>query len=98
MSSFVSQFVRKAEEILNVATAGGNTLTNAAILIDRQGGLRMLDATGWSLTGLAAEYGAAAVYKIERRGKAVRVEGWNGSDRCLLQRGAPPSLLRLCDA
>ncbi|MDR3698401.1 MAG: hypothetical protein P4L56_02125 [Candidatus Sulfopaludibacter sp.] len=94
----MSQFVRKAEEILDVATAGGNTLTNAAILIDRQGGLRMLDSTGWSLTGLAAEYGAAAVYKIERRGQAVRVEGWNGSDRCLLQRGMAPSALRLCAA
>lgn len=94
----MSQFVKKAEEILEVATAGGNTLTDAAILIDRQGGLRMLDATGWSLTGLAAEYGAAAVYKIERRGRAVRVEGWNGSDRCLLQRGASPSLPRLCAA
>jgi hypothetical protein len=94
----VSQFVRKAEEILEVATAGGNTLTNAAILIDRKGGLRMLDSTGWSLTGLAAEYGAAAVYKIERRGQAVRVEGWNGSDRCLLQRGMASSVLRLCAA
>ncbi len=94
----MSQFVRKAEEILEVAATAGNTLTNSAILIDRQGGLRMLDATGWSLTGLAAEYGAAAVYKIERRGRAVRVEGWNGSDRCLLQRGAAPSVLRLCAA
>ena len=94
----MSQFVKKAEEILEVATAGSNTLTDAAILIDRQGSLRMLDATGWSLPGLAAEYGAAAVYKIERRGRAVRVEGWNGSDRCLLQRGAAPSLRRLCAA
>jgi hypothetical protein len=94
----VSQFVRKAEEILEVASNGGNTLTNTAILIDRQGGLRMMDATGWSLTGLAAEYGAAAVYKIERRGYTVRVEGWNGSDRCLLQRGATPPALRLCAA
>lgn len=94
----MSQFLRKAEEILDVATAGGSALTDTAILIDRQGGFRMMDPTGWSLTGLAAEYGAAAVYKIERRGEAVRVEGWNGSDRCLLQRGSfwgrPPGLSR----
>lgn len=92
----MSQFLRKAEEILEVATAGGNSLTDAVILIDRQGGFRMMDPTGWSLTGLAAEYGAAAVYKIERRGEAVRVEGWDGYDRCLLQRGGlcgrPPGL------
>ena len=94
----MSQFLKQAEEILEVATAAGNPMANAAILIDRRGGLRMLDGTGWSLAGLAAEYGAAAVYRIERRGRAVRVEGWNGSDRCLLQRGAAPSLLRLCAA
>lgn len=82
----MSQFLRKAEEILEIATTGGNTLTDTVILIDRQGGFRMMDPTGWSLIGLAAEYGATAVYKIERRGEAVRVEGWDGSDRCLLQR------------
>jgi hypothetical protein len=90
----VSPFLRKAEEILEVATSGGNTLSDAAIVIDRQGGFRMLDPTGWSLPGLAAEYGAAAVYKIERRGEGVRVEGWDGSDRCLLQRGGAGSKLR----
>jgi len=90
----VSQFLKKAEEILEVATAGGNTLTDTVILIDRQGGFRMMDPTGWSLPGLAAEFGAAAVYKIERRGNAVRVEGWDGSDRCLLQRGQKGSKLR----
>ena len=34
---------------------------------------------------MAAEFGAEAVYKVERRGSSVRVEGWNGSERCLLQ-------------
>jgi hypothetical protein len=94
----VSQFLRKAEEILEVAAAGGSTLSDTAILIDRRGGLRMLDPTGWSLPGLAAEYGAAAVYKVEHRGRAVRVEGWDGSDRCLLQRGSISGLgnMRLC--
>lgn len=81
----MSQFVRKAEEILQVAMKGGD-LTDTAILLDRQGSMRMMDATGWSLAGMAAEFGAAAVYRIERRGSAVRVEGWNGSGRCLLQR------------
>lgn len=45
----------------------------------------MLDPSGWSLPGLAAEYGAAAVYRVVRRGNSVRVEGWNGSQRCLLE-------------
>ena len=77
--------MRKAEEILEVAAKGG-ALPDTAILLDRQGSMRMMDPTGWSLAGMAAEFGAAAVYRIERRGQAVRVEGWNGIDRCLLQR------------
>ena len=65
----------------------GNDL---AILIDRQGGMRMLDANGWSLPALSAEFGAAAVYKVERRARTVRVEGWGGAERCLIQRNLGP--------
>jgi len=90
----VSPLLRKAEEILEVAVAGGNTPNDIAILIDRQGGMRMLDPTCWSLAGLAAEFGATAIYKVERRGGSVRVEGWDGADRCLLQRSASPRKLR----
>jgi len=50
----------------------------------------MLEPAGWSLPALSAEYGAAAVYKVERRGVAVRVEGWDGGQRCLLQRDVKP--------
>jgi hypothetical protein len=55
------------------------------MVLDRQGGFRMIEPAGWSLPGLAAEFGAEAVYKVERRGSSVRVEGWNGFERCLLQ-------------
>jgi hypothetical protein len=82
----VSPLLQKAEEILDIAIAGENSAPESAIVIDRQGGFRMIDPAGWSLSGLAAEYGAAAVYKIDRRGDSVRVEGWDGVDRCLLQR------------
>jgi len=55
------------------------------MVLDRQGGLRILKPEGWLLPALAAEFGAEAVYKVERRGSSVRVEGWSGSERCLLQ-------------
>lgn len=61
-------------------------MQDVVILIDRQGGMRMLDPSGWSLPALSAEFGASAVYKVERRGTQVRLEGWDGSERCLLQR------------
>ena len=83
---FVRAFLQQAEDILDVAAAGDSTLQDVVIVMDRQGGMRMLDPSGWNLPALAAEYGATAVYKVERRGAAVRVEGWNGCERCLVQR------------
>ena len=64
----------------------GDDAGDLAILIDRQGGMRMLDPKGWSLPALCAEYGAAAAYIVERRSRTVRVEGWGGGERCLIQR------------
>ena len=46
----------------------------------------MLDGKGWSLQALSAEYGAKAVFRVQHRGAMVRVEGWDGTRRCLLQR------------
>ena len=83
---FVRGFLQQADDILDVATSGDASMQDVVILMDRQGGMRMLDPTGWSLQALTAEYGASAVYKVERRGSAVRVEGWNGFERCLVQR------------
>ncbi len=79
-------FLQQAEDILDVATSGDSSLQEVVIVMDRQGGMRMLDPSGWNLPALSAEYGATAVYKVERRGAAVRVEGWNGFERCLVQR------------
>ncbi len=89
----VSAFLRQAEDILEIASIGGTA--NHAIVIDRQGGMRMLDPTGWSLPGLAAEFGASAVYRIQRRGSSLQVEGFNGKDRCLLSRGFPMQAVSL---
>jgi hypothetical protein len=82
---------RQAEEILEVAGAAGARL-EGVILLDRQGGLRILEAAGWSPAGLAAEFGAAALFRIERRAGWVRVEGWSGSQRCLRERRCSPIL------
>jgi hypothetical protein len=85
---FVSAFLRQAEEILEIAAAGNSESPNTAIVIDRQGGMRMMDASGWTLPALSAEYGASSVFKVERRLGSVRVEGLSGSERCLLQRAS----------
>jgi hypothetical protein len=86
ISFFVRAFLQQAEDILDVAASGDSSLHDVVIVMDRQGGMRMLDPTGWSLPALSAEYGATAVYKVEKRGGTVRVEGWDGFQRCLIQR------------
>jgi len=82
----VRGFLQQAEDILDVAASGDSSLQDIVIVMDRQGGMRMLDPSGWSLPALSAEYGATAVYRVEKRGSTVRVEGWDGFQRCLIQR------------
>ena len=85
----VSAFLRQAEEVLDTAFEGDGD-QDVVIVIDRRGSMRMIDPTGWTLPAISAEYGAAAVYRVERGGGATRVEGLCGSERCLLQRKHPP--------
>lgn len=88
----VSAFLRQAEDVLDTAIDGGGD-QDVVIVIGRQGGIRMMDPAGWTLSALSAEYGARAVYRVERRGDATRVEGLCGSERCLLQRKNPRTKL-----
>ena len=81
----MSAFLRRAEDILDTAFEG-DADQDVLILIDRQGGMRILDSCGWTLPAVTAEYGASAVYHVERRRGTVRVEGLSGAERCLLQR------------
>jgi hypothetical protein len=82
----VGAFLQQAEEILAVAAAASDRSDDLMIVVDRQGGIRMLDPAGWSLPALKAHYGAESLFKVERRGQTVRVEGWESEQRCLLQR------------
>jgi len=83
----VSPLLRHAEEILDIAVAGSEEV---GIVIDRQGTCRMIDPAGWSLPAMRTEFGAVAVYKVERRGRKVRVEGWDGDRSCCLEKMLTP--------
>src|SRR5579864_1935394 len=79
--------VRQAEEILEVAVAARDSeRTEFAILFTRDGGIRILEGAGWGPQGLLAEYGAVAAYRVARHCGKVRVEGWSGTEKCLLER------------
>jgi hypothetical protein len=88
----VKALIRQAEEILEVAISSPNDATTEfAILFSGEGGMRILDGAGWGLAGLLSEFGARAVYRVERRGRRIRVEGWSGLEKCLLERETPQS-------
>lgn len=88
--------LRHAGEILETAAEGQategppNHPTEYLIAILRAGSIRMIaDAGGWSLPALATEYGAAAVYRVSRRLRSVRVEAWSAGRTCVLTRELP---------
>ena len=61
-----------------------------AVVVDRQGGIRLLDPAGWNLSALAAEFGARSVFCVRRRASSVRVEGWSGVRSCVLEQETVP--------
>jgi hypothetical protein len=82
----VSAFLDRAEEILETAELGSQEV---AIAIDRRGVVRMIDPAGWLLPAMRIEFGAAVVYRVERRGGRISVEGWDGTRSCRLEKCRP---------
>ena len=80
--------LRNAERILETAAAAkDDEAQDCTICITRLGGIHILaEPAGWSLPALAADLGAAALFRVERRGGAVRVEGWSPAGSCVLRR------------
>jgi hypothetical protein len=81
----VETLLRRAESILDVAGISENP-EGAAILLDREGGMRMMSLDGWSLPGLISEFGAHEVYSVRRVADTVVVEGWSPREQCTLRR------------
>jgi hypothetical protein len=86
----VGAFLQRAEDILETAYQGESD-QDILIVVDRQGGMRMMESAGWNLPAVVAEFGASAVYHVQRLADTVRVEGMAGAERCLLQKKNPRS-------
>jgi hypothetical protein len=84
----VEGLLRNAERILETAAAAkDDEAQDCTICITRLGGIRILtEPAGWSLPALAADLGAVALFRVERRAGAVRVEGWSPAGSCVLRR------------
>ena len=88
ISAYVQPLLRYAEQLLTAAAcAPGQSAQPHAICITGEGGIRVLTAAvGWSLPALAADQGAEAVFVVERRRDAVRVEAWSRRENFVLVR------------
>jgi hypothetical protein len=82
----VRALLRQVEDLFDIAAAG--TGSSAAIVLGRDGAFRMLDPAGWSLLALREEFGASAVFRLERRAGRIRIEACDGNERCLVERAA----------
>jgi hypothetical protein len=90
--SVVSGFWTDAGHLFEVAAAastGGAEPCDLAIVIQPGGAIRMLDASGWRLSALAAHAGADTAYRVTRQPGRVRVEGTSGARSCLLETALP---------
>lgn len=90
----MSAFQRLAGEILDAAANGEGTL-DLVVLTDWQGAIRIMDACGWSVSGLAAEFGSQTIYRIQRSGESVSVHAWEGYEQCCLARSTDAIAARL---
>jgi hypothetical protein len=82
----VDTFLENASRILETASAGE---AEVAILVDSDGALRVVCGSDWPLHSLAAHHGARQSYQVSRRGSTVRVEGREGSRRCVIESSNP---------
>jgi hypothetical protein len=89
----VDSFLRDAERILETAaSAADHDSPEYVICVSRTGTIQILsDSTGWALPALALELGAAALYRVNRRGAQVQVEGWSYGRKCVLSRDSSNS-------
>ena len=88
----MDEFLRNGQSVLETARAAtsrdepGEAL---AIVIGRDGSLRAVTGSEWTLEALAAEHGARAVFRVSRTRAKLRVEGRSGTRSLLLEEEMP---------
>ena len=91
--SFVSRFLKDAEQIL--AAAGMADEPEISILIHGRRGIHLVAGKGdWPLESLLAESGAGAAYRVSHKDGEVRVEGRSRAESCVLRKRTSDRVLR----
>jgi hypothetical protein len=79
----VSRFAEHAQQIMEAAEAAG-ACSDMTILLGRDG-IRMIADSDWPLDSLSWHHGADTAYRVTERRGSIRVEGREGSRKCLLE-------------
>jgi hypothetical protein len=56
-----------------------------SLLMNSEGGIRVVCGGGWELEPLRVHYGARAAYRVSRNSQGVRVEGRSVEGSCVLE-------------
>lgn len=82
----MESFFDNAQRILDVAaSAEANGPDEFAVLLGRDGGMRIVMNQAFQLAAAAADAGADAAYRVVRSESGVRVEGHAWGQDCLLE-------------
>jgi hypothetical protein len=93
----VDLFLEDAERIFESAMAAAAVdpdQSEVAILLDSRRAIRIVDAAGWQLDSLQADYGATTVYRVARGASGVCLEGRSGQRSCRLRAESPAAAAR----
>ena len=93
----VSRFVDNAERIFETAQSisrAGHDASEMTILIDPDGGIRLVAGCDWPLDSLLVHHGAQMVYRVGQQANRVRLEGRAGSRTCLFEAERPNGVAR----
>jgi hypothetical protein len=85
-----------AVRLLETANCEGDaelSPSDFAILVDRDGSIRVVDSSGWRTDSLRSEHGAETLFRVSRTSTRVQVEAESGLTRCSLERTKPISRL-----
>ena len=83
------RLIERAQSLLDSVVASGEDPTETTILFSPGGSMHLVAESDWPLESLAREHGADCAFRISKRHEAVRVEGQQGTERCLLERRIP---------
>lgn len=94
----MSRFVENAVKLMKAAESAveaGNSPTDMAILISREGGIRMVANSTWPLESLQAYHGSQTAYRISQQNQKVRIDGREDGRTCSFESVDPKLAARL---